>query len=284
MTQSPGRPRLITFLMISVVITSLGLAEPIRANQGLSATSAKAFSSAKPGQRCPKAGQVRRVGTTTFKCVRSRGRLIWQKVKVTAPTMITQPTVSSTPATTSTTPATTTPAAPAATTTIPATTTTTTIPGSFSSGTKAVGASGIAPGRYMTTSASSCYWERLRGFSGTIDDILANDNSPGRHVVVDIKASDVGFSSSRCGVWYPYKPAPPSTVGDGIWVVRDEMQPGLWSATFTTSCYWARLSGFSGDLDDIVANANPTGSAIVRIETSDVGFISTRCGTWSKIG
>jgi hypothetical protein len=136
----------------------------------------------------------------------------------------------------------------------------------------------------MTTSASSCYWERLRGFSGSIDDILANDNSPGRHVVVDIKASDAGFSSSRCGLWYPYTPAPPSTVGDGIWVVRDEMQPGLWSATFTTSCYWARLSGFSGEIDDILANANPTGSAIVRIETSDVGFISTRCGNWSKIG
>ena len=54
---------------------------------------------------------------------------------------------------------------------------------SFGSGTHRVG-SDISPGTYRTRSAvSSCYWERLRGFSGDLDDIIANDFSSGFQVV-----------------------------------------------------------------------------------------------------
>lgn len=162
--------------------------------------------------------------------------------------------------------------------------TTTTVPGSFMSGTKLVGGTGIAPGRYVSTTASSCYWERLRGFSGQLSDIIANDNPPGSHVIVDISASDSGFNSSRCGTWQPFVASPQTSIGNGVWKVNDEIQPGLWSATFTTSCYWARLTGFGGSSDEIIANGLPSTSALVQIYVSDVGFLSTRCGTWTKVG
>lgn len=174
---------------------------------------------------------------------------------------------------------------PRSSTTFPVTSPSTTIPipGSFGSGTKFVGSNGVSPGRYLTITAGNCYWERLSGFSGTLDEILANDNAPGNHVIVDIKNGDSGFSSSRCGLWFPYTPKPPTTLTDGVWSVTDEISPGTWSATPSSSCYWARLSGFGGTLDEILANDNVTGSVIVEIQPGDVGFLSSRCGTWSKI-
>jgi hypothetical protein len=35
-------------------------------------------------------------------------------------------------------------------------------------------------------------------------------------------------------------------------------------------------------LDDILANANANGPAIVTIESTDAGFQSQRCGTWTQ--
>lgn len=196
-------------------------------------------------------------------------------------------TSTSLPLTTSTitSPSTSTTSTTTTTSTIP-TTTTTTIPGSFTSGTKTIGASGIAAGRYITTSASSCYWARLSGFGGTLDEIIANDNAPGSHVIVDISSSDLGFTSSRCGSWVPFSSAitVASVISNGVWKVGSEMAAGTWSSPGSSSCYWARLSGFGGTLDEIIANDFSTSDAvIVTVSSSDVGFTTTRCGTWTKI-
>jgi hypothetical protein len=79
-------------------------------------------------------------------------------------------------------------------------------------------------------------------------------------------------------------PPPPPQVAftDGTYRVGIDIQPGTYQASSPTSCYWARLRGFSGGLGDVIANANYV--AIVTIEPGDVGFESTRCGNWSKIG
>ncbi len=42
------------------------------------------------------------------------------------------------------------------------------------------------------------------------------------------------------------------------------------------SCYWERLSGLSGDFDDLIANDNANGSYYVTIDASDVAF-TTDC-------
>lgn len=61
----------------------------------------------------------------------------------------------------------------------------------------------IAPGRYAATAADGCYWERLRGFDGTLQSIIANDFvSGGGPQLVSIKAGDVGFyTDGDCGTW-----------------------------------------------------------------------------------
>jgi hypothetical protein len=58
----------------------------------------------------------------------------------------------------------------------------------------------IVPGRYRSDGSGSCYWQRATDFSGGVDSIIANDNVDGS-TVVDIKATDVAFTSNRCGTW-----------------------------------------------------------------------------------
>lgn len=70
---------------------------------------------------------------------------------------------------------------------------------SFGEGTFIVGTD-IRPGTFRSTRGDGCYWERLGGFDGTTNDIIANDfrNSP---ATVTILRSDKGFASSGCGTW-----------------------------------------------------------------------------------
>lgn len=75
--------------------------------------------------------------------------------------------------------------------------------------------------------------------------------------------------------------APPRPgFGGGTQVVGTDVSPGLYVATGVERCYWERLSGLSGDFDDIVANDNASRQAIVEISASDVAFNSSGCGRW----
>ena len=80
----------------------------------------------------------------------------------------------------------------------------------------------------------------------------------------------------------PPPPGPATTFGDGTFRVNVDIQPGTYQGPGGDTCYWARLSGFGGTLDEIIANNfGPTG--VVTISPSDAGFQSDRCGTWHKV-
>ncbi|MDQ3690912.1 MAG: hypothetical protein M3406_12950 [Chloroflexota bacterium] len=50
-------------------------------------------------------------------------------------------------------------------------------------------------------------------------------------------------------------------------------------------CYVARLSGFSGTLDEIISNdISSEGGLVITVAASDAGFETTGCGTWTKVG
>jgi len=68
----------------------------------------------------------------------------------------------------------------------------------------------------------------------------------------------------------------------GTLVVGWQVAPGTYRTTTNGSgCYFARLSGFSGSLSDIIANDLTSASrSIVTISPTDVGFETSRCGTW----
>ena len=159
----------------------------------------------------------------------------------------------------------------------------------FGDGTFHVGA-GIQPGTYRTRVAAplGCYWERLSGFGGTIDEVIANDFTAGTSVVT-IAPTDAGFSSSRCGTWTTdLSPIvlPGAAFSEGTFIVGTDLAPGTYQSSSSVSgCYWARLSGFSGALDDIIANDFTDAPAIVTISPTDVGFqTNDGCGSWVSPG
>jgi hypothetical protein len=80
----------------------------------------------------------------------------------------------------------------------------------------------------------------------------------------------------------PPKPGPKRIITDGLWKVGEEVAPGAHRSSGGGSCYWARLSGFSGDLDDILAKGIGRNQT-VTISSSDVGFESEECGEWTRI-
>lgn len=71
---------------------------------------------------------------------------------------------------------------------------------SFYDGTKLVGKD-IEPGTYRSNGGSMCYWARLAGLSGGLEDILANDFGSGGQQVVEILPTDMAFKSTNCGRW-----------------------------------------------------------------------------------
>jgi hypothetical protein len=76
--------------------------------------------------------------------------------------------------------------------------------------------------------------------------------------------------------------------GDGTWMIPSDVKPGNYKATVPSKsygCYWARLSGTSGELNDIIANGTETAGTpvLVTIGASDKAFKTSRCGAWTRI-
>lgn len=169
------------------------------------------------------------------------------------------------------------------TTTTPATTTEPPPEPAFGAGTHVVGED-IEPGIYETgivDEAFGCYWERLSGLSGEFEDIIANNNVA-NHDVVEIADGDAGFGTD-CDAWYPLTELEPllTSIPEGKWVLNTHIVAGTYGAPGGEACYWERLSGLSGELDDVIANDLPAGQAVVEIAEGDVAFNSTGCGEWA---
>jgi len=77
--------------------------------------------------------------------------------------------------------------------------------------------------------------------------------------------------------------------GDGTYVVGSDIKPGIYRSDgpqggLVTSCYWARLSGTSGEAKDIIANNATSGQATVMIAATDKAFTTTGCKAWKRTG
>ena len=166
----------------------------------------------------------------------------------------------------------------------------------------------IAPGRYRSSGAGSCWWERRSGFSGSHledyrnpRDVIGDVNYRGTlwysvfgglpsgvRTIVDIEDTDTGFFSDGCGVWTRDPPpiaAPWEPFGDGAFLVGPEIAPGRYRASppGPGGCRWGRLERFGGARTDIAESAEirEGDPAIVEIEETDAGFFSLRCGVWT---
>ncbi len=71
----------------------------------------------------------------------------------------------------------------------------------------------------------------------------------------------------------------------GTLMVGRDIHPGTWRGTAIGSCYWARLSGFSGEFGDIITNNNVDEGAkfTITIKSTDKGLeIDSDCGTMTR--
>jgi hypothetical protein len=157
-------------------------------------------------------------------------------------------------------------------------------PRTIGDGTHRVGTD-VRPGTYRTREpADFCYWARLRGFGGTVDDIIANENVVG-YGVVTIGPRDKGFESNGCPEWtsdLSRVTASRTSFGDGTFIVRTDILAGTYRSSGGEFCYWARLRSFGGTVDDIIANGNASGRVIISIRSTDKGFQSHGCGTFRR--
>ena len=144
----------------------------------------------------------------------------------------------------------------------------------------------IQPGRYsITTSGEICYWERVHGLGGTLDDVIVNGGGP--HPVVDVLASDAGLRSQGCGGWRPHAPpaTPATSFGDGDWLVGSDVAPGTYRPNAPgvdpNFCMWEQASGFTHDYDEVIAYEF-TRPATVTINAGE-RFTASGCGTWTRV-
>jgi hypothetical protein len=154
----------------------------------------------------------------------------------------------------------------------------------FGDGTHLVGRDIPARTYRAATANDGCYWARLRNFSGGLNSIISNANPSGPELVT-IKSTDRGFETARCGTWtsdLSRITKSRTRFGEGTYLVGVDIAPGTYTAR-GSGCYWARLRGFTGDLNSLITNANPTGRTVVTITRSDRGFTSSRCGTWTRL-
>ena len=149
----------------------------------------------------------------------------------------------------------------------------------------------IVAGRYFTDPLQSgCYWERQRGLSGTVGDIIASRvvAYDAMQFIVDIVGSDVAFKTdAKCGTWHDTpRHAPQSSIPPGVWLVGSQIAPGTYQVSSGVGCYWERLrhfqyQGLSGVIASSFSGAARTQS--VTIDAKDVGFSTDgNCGTWTR--
>jgi hypothetical protein len=60
--------------------------------------------------------------------------------------------------------------------------------------------------------------------------------------------------------------------------------PGRWRSDGGDLCYWERLSGLGGELDELADSAGVAGPTDVVLAPTDVAFSSFGCGTWNLVG
>jgi len=169
-------------------------------------------------------------------------------------------------------------------------------PTRFSSGSYMVGLH-IEPGTYIASPLTNggCRWSRVRSFGGTESDEIASGFSDARWIV-SIEPEDEGFVTYGCGAWRSIDTAlklgPFETFDDGSYIANVEITPGTYMADVPTQpfkggkpvpiCRWYRVSSFDHTANSIIEFGSGKGRIEVTIMETDVGFVSTGCGSWRK--
>lgn len=78
------------------------------------------------------------------------------------------------------------------------------------------------------------------------------------------------------------------TLSAGTYVVGEDIEPGTYRTdgpaddSFSGMCYWARLSGLSGEFDELIANDAFEGQTTVEVNEGDVALELTGECVWER--
>ena len=78
------------------------------------------------------------------------------------------------------------------------------------------------------------------------------------------------------------------TLSAGTYVVGEDIEPGTYKTdgpaddSFSGMCYWARLSGLSGEFDELIANDAFEGQTTVVVNEGDVALELTGECVWER--
>lgn len=149
----------------------------------------------------------------------------------------------------------------------------------------------MPPGLYSAEGGQDCIWVRYDG--GITEADMVGLHLGTKRVIVEIDASDDYFYSESCGTWQAL-PTTPFTAHPNAIVESDQdhrigidMAPGTWRSSGSGTCKWTRLSDWKWNVpsyDNIIDSGETDDPATVVVDASDVGFESSGCGGWYKIG
>ncbi len=147
----------------------------------------------------------------------------------------------------------------------------------------------VQPGRYYSDPASGCYWERQSGFGGTPGETIAFVlvDFDAAQWIVDILPSDRAFMTrAPCGTWFSTpRPSVASSIGPGVWIVGEQVAPGLYQTNASPGCHWQRLRHFTDEPGGVIASdlISSASTQFVTVRADDAGFRSdASCGTWTR--
>jgi hypothetical protein len=145
----------------------------------------------------------------------------------------------------------------------------------------------VQAGRYYADPSAGCYWER-RSSNGSVIGFAVINFDAGQWIVDILPSDNIFETRPPCGTWFNTARHPlQEKILPGMWVVGDQVAPGLYQTSAAPGCYWERLRHFRSEPDGIIASdlIGSTSLQFVTINGSDAGFRSdAACGTWSRAG
>ena len=144
----------------------------------------------------------------------------------------------------------------------------------------------ISPGVYAGKAGIDvsdwCSWKRLSGVTGDSDDVIAIEIEQGQFYV-EILPTDKYFNVA-CEITpladWPIPDEHPTKIEQGTYLIGRDISPGTYAGKagidVSDWCSWKRLSGVTGDSDDVIAIEIEQGQFYVTIEATDYAF-TTAC-------
>jgi hypothetical protein len=146
----------------------------------------------------------------------------------------------------------------------------------------------IKPGIYrsksVVKSSANCFWHITTTGSNGNEDI-AIDNSRGGILTLNLQKG-MDIETKRCGTFVKSslsapRGTPRTTVGNGVWLVGIDMEPGTYRVDkdiFGKSCY-LKIYTAGSNLEDLIAIENYTrGTPSATLEVGEE-FYNNGCGT-----